>query len=117
MLGDTVSRRRARRALAPWLLAGVAVWLAFDNGPGLVEEWRLRGADSGTATVLSTDGGRPQRAIRRLWDDLVWGRGRRITYRFEAHDRDQATTAAFVTHGAADDPPEMRIGGAFGRAE
>jgi hypothetical protein len=61
--------------------------------------------------VLSTDGGRPQRAIRRLWDDLVWGRGRRITYRFEGHDGDQATTAAFVTHGAADD---LQPGGAVG---
>ncbi len=101
MLGDTAARRRARRALGPWLLAGIGVWLGFDNGPALVGEWRLRGAETGTATVQSTSGARPQRAIRRLWDDLVWGRGRRVTYQFVASGR-QTTEVAFVTHGAAD---------------
>jgi len=88
--------------LGPWVIAGVALWLAVDNGPALLDEWRLRGiGDSVTGTVLSTTGGRPQRAVRRLWDDLFWGRGRRVNYRFAAGDVDYPDEVAFVTHGAA----------------
>jgi hypothetical protein len=102
MLGNIAARRRARRVLGPWLLAGVGVWLAFDNGPALLDEWRLRGAsETGTATVVSTSGGLPQRAVRRFWDDLFWGRGRRVTYQFAPPNSRPATMAAFVTHRAA----------------
>lgn len=103
MLGDTAARRRLRRMLGPWVIAGLAVWLALDNAPALIDEWRLRGAgDTVTGTVLSTTGGRPQRGIRRLWDDLLWGRGRRVNYRFAVGDGNYPDEVAFLTHGAAD---------------
>lgn len=103
MLGNSAARRRTRRALVPWLLAGVAVWLAVDTGPALLDECRLRGsADTGSATVLSTSGARPRRASRRLWDDLVWGGGRSVTYRFAAPGGQETSAAAVVTHDAAD---------------
>ena len=96
-------RRRARRALGPWMLAGMGLWIALDNAPAIREEWRVRQtADSAVATVLSVSGSSPQRAIRRLWDDLFWGRGRRVTYQFAAPDTSQQTGTAFVTHRAAD---------------
>ena len=99
----TWSRRRARHLLGPWLLAGVALWLALDNGPAFLDEWSLRkSAETGTATVLSTSGDRPQRAVRRAWDDLFWGRGRRVEYRFAAGDSTYSNAVAFVTHDAAD---------------
>ena len=111
MLGDTAARRRARRVLGPWVIAGVALWLALDNGPALLDEWRLRGAgDTVTGTVLSTTGGRPQRVIRRLWDDLFWGRGRRVDYQFAVREDNYPNEVAFVTHGAAD---AIRQGGAI----
>jgi hypothetical protein len=89
--------------LGPWILAGVGLWLAFDNGPALLHELRLRGsAERGTATVLSIDGGRPTRILSRLWDDFLWGRGRRVTYRFTVRDDLPTRAAAFVTHDAAD---------------
>src|SRR5688500_6742112 len=72
MLGDTPSRRRARRALGPWLVAAASVRLAMDNGPALIDEWRLRSAAD-----------------------------RRVTYRFPTGDGDH-TSVAFVTHQAAD---------------
>lgn len=110
MLGDTAARRRARRMLGPWVIAGIGLWFAFDNGPALLDEWRLRGTgDTAAGTVVSITGGRPQRAVRRLWDDLVWGHGRRVTYQFAAGDRNYPDEAAFVTHGAAD---ALRTGGA-----
>jgi hypothetical protein len=99
---NTTTGRRLRRRLAPWLLGLAGAWLAFDNGPALVEEWRLRGASAATATVISMEGGRPSRAIRRLWDDAVWGRGRRVVYQFAAADGRSTNEAAFVTHSAAD---------------
>jgi len=69
----------------------------------LIEEWRLGGEGAtGTATVLSMEGGRPSRAIRRLWDDLFWGRGRRVTYQFGPRDGKSTSGVAFVTHGGAD---------------
>ena len=103
MKRHTLSRRRARHLLGPWLLAGAAVWLALDNGPAFLEEWNLRtSGETGTATVLSTSGARPQRAVRRVWDDLFWGRGRRVEYRFAAADSTYSTSVAFVTHEAAD---------------
>ena len=115
MLGDTAAKRRARRAIGPWLLAGVAVWLVLDNGPALFDEWRLRGAaETGTATVVSIGGGRSPRVVRRLWDDVFWGRGRRVTYQFAPggrRDDRQTSGAAFVTHSAAEG---LQQGGAVG---
>lgn len=111
-MGDTAARRRARRALGPWLLAGVGVWLMLDNGPAFLDEWRLRGAsETGSATVVSTSGGLPQRAVRRFWDDLFWGRGRRVVYQFAAPNSRPTSEAAFVTHQAAD---RLQQGGAVG---
>lgn len=113
MLGDSASRRRARRVLGPWLLLGVAAWLALDNGPALLDEWRLReGVQSGTATIVSIGGARPQRAVRRLWDDLFWERGRRVTYEFAAaRDSSPMSASAFLTHRAADN---VQQGGTIG---
>ena len=75
----------------------------MDNGPSLIDAWRLRQAgQTATATVLSKGGAGPQRAVRRVWDDLFWGRGRRVEYRFAAHDATSSNSVAFVTHGAAD---------------
>ena len=98
-----MSRRRARNLLGPWLLAGAAVWLALDNGPALLDEWSLRtSGQTGTATVLATSGARPQRAVRRVSDDLFWGRSRRVEYRFATGDATYSTAVAFVTHHSAD---------------
>lgn len=103
MKRHTLARRRARHLFGPWLLAGVALWLALDNGPAFLDEWSLRtSGETGTATVLSTSGARPQRAVRRVWDDLLWGRGRRVEYRFAAGDATSSNAVAFVTHEAAD---------------
>ena len=85
------------------MLAGMGLWIALDNAPAIREEWRLRQtADTAVATVLSVSGSSPQRAIRRLWDDLFWGRGLRVTYQFAAPDTSQQIGTAFVTHRAAD---------------
>ena len=101
MLGDAGSRRRARRVLGPWVLAAIAAWLILDNGPALLEAWKLRGTgETGTAIVLSTTGADPRRAVRRLWDDLFWGRGRSVTYRFDPPNSRSASEVAFVTHGS-----------------
>lgn len=97
------SNRRVRSIFASVLLVAGAGWLALDNGPALRDEWRLRHeSERMSGTVVSKSGYRPQRAIRRFWDDLIWGQGRGVSYEFVTRDGGRLAHSAFVSHSTAD---------------
>jgi hypothetical protein len=95
-------RSRATKKLSGLIaLSLLAAWLAVDNGPALLDEWRLRGGTATHGTVVAMTGGAPRGYFRRLWDDLIWGRGRRVTYEFVGPADRRITRDAFVNHSAA----------------